>query len=154
MHFANGRHVSVGLWTTSLNDLHRFIKDPTGIFDPDTYDINIGMEDKLQYLARARRYYGLNAPQGIAATRIMMATSTWRYSHTCASWARDVVARVTGEELQSAGFARLTDTPSALGAAIAKLEAKQPTSLMHPKPVHGNPVVSSLLGARGSTARA
>ncbi len=154
MHFGNGRHVSVGLWTSSLDDLHRFIKDPTGLFDPDTYDINIGLEDRRGYVARASRYYGLTPAQGIAATRMMMAISTWRYFHTCASWARDVVGRVTGEELRSAGFGGLTDTPSALGAAIVKLEAKQPTSLNHPKPVHGNPVVSALLGSRGASALA
>ena len=114
MHFANGRHVSAGLWTTSLGDLHRFVKDPTGLFDPDTYD--------------------------------MMATSTWRYSHTCASWAREVVRRVTGEDLESAGFGGLTDTPSALGCTIVKLEAKQPTSLAHPRLVLGSPVSSAFSG--------
>ena len=81
-----------------------------------------------------------------------MATSTWRYSHTCASWARDVVAHVAGEELPAAGFGGITDTPSALGTAIVRLEAKQPTSLLNPKPVRGNPVVSALLGGSARTA--
>ena len=70
MHFGNGRHVSVGLWTSSLDDLHRFVKDPTGIFDPETYDINIGFEDRRGYVARASRYYGLSPSQGTAATRM------------------------------------------------------------------------------------
>jgi len=117
--------------------LRRFFKDPTGAIDPDTFDINIGNEDRRAYHAKASRYYGLTSAQGVAATRVIMAMSTWRYGHTCASWARDVAARITGEELRSEGFGGLTDTPSSLGSAIAQREAKQLTSVRRPKPVYG-----------------
>lgn len=145
MHFQNGRHASVGLWTTSLNDLRRFAKDPTGLLDPDSYDVNIGLEEKAGYVAKASRYYGLSEGQGRAAIRVMMATNTWRFTHTCASWAREVVRQVTSEDLASAGFMGLTDTPSALGAAIKALEDKEPTSLSRPKAVKKHPVAAASL---------
>lgn len=149
MHFENGRSTSIGLWTSSLTESRRFVKDPTGFMLGETHDVEFGLEDEKGYTAVASRYYALEAGQAGVATKIIGEFIGWRYSNTCASWAKDVVRRLTGEELASADMLGVTDTPRALGSAILSLERKQATSLQLPKRVRGNPVQDASNSAIG-----
>ncbi len=101
----------MGLWTTSLGEMHRFVKDPTGILSPDTYDIEVGMEDKRHYQAAESRFYQLAAATAKTIVPTLIKASSWRYTHTCASWASEMVRAATGENLSAAELGGLTDTP-------------------------------------------
>lgn len=143
MHFENGRSTSVGLWVEGdLLQSRRFIKDPIGFMSDsaEKFEINFGLEDQKGYKAAASRYYFLEETQAKQATRVLGEFSGWRFTNTCASWATEVVKRLTGEKLDSGEFAGLTNTPRALGAAIAAKEKVNPTSLSLPKRALGNPI--------------
>jgi hypothetical protein len=68
MHFENGNHTSIGLWTSSLGEARRFIKDPTGFMLGETHDVEFGIEDQKQYVAKASRYYVLTKDQAQLST--------------------------------------------------------------------------------------
>lgn len=140
MHFQNGRFTTIGLWTTTLDEPRRFIKDPTGFMLGETFDVEFGRETAKAYRAKASRYYRLTQTEARSATRVLTTNASWRFSNTCASWATNVVRGLTGEELGSSEWGGWTNTPRALANAIVALERKQPTSLASPKIVVGNPV--------------
>lgn len=57
MHFTNGNHTTVGLWTTTLFQARRIVKDPTGAILDESFDVNFGLEDQKNYRPAASRYY-------------------------------------------------------------------------------------------------
>lgn len=140
LHFANGNSTSVGLWTSTLAEPRRFVRDPTGFALGETLDVEWGLEISKQYRAAASRYYGLTPGQAKHATSALIASASWRFTNTCATWATEVVRRLAGEELDSTELLGATNTPRALGNAILALEAKSPTSLGHPRPVVFRPI--------------
>lgn len=150
LHFDNGNSTTIGLWTTTF-DTRRFIKDPTGFMLGETLDVEFGIEARNGYVSKASRYYSLTNDQAAVATKILVSNANWRFSHTCASWATEVVHQLTGEELESTELLGLTNTPRALGTAILELEAKQPTTPSMPKVVTGNAIEgASFPSARSS----
>ncbi len=146
LHFENGNSTSIGLWTSSLGEVRRVVKDPTGFMLGETFDVKFGLENKLGYRAKASRFYALTKDQALLATKVMGAFTGWRFANTCATWATDVVKRVVGEELPSSELAGATNTPRALGGAIKRLERIQPTSLQCPRGIKGNPICDALQG--------
>jgi hypothetical protein len=147
MHFSNGRQTTIGLWTTTLFTPKAFIKDPTGVFLDETFDVNFGLEAQRHYMAKASRYYRLDAVQGKRAVALLGQFQSWRFTNTCASWARRVVRELLGEDLGSAELGGATDTPRALGDAILRLEATDPTSLQRPKRTNRNAVANALFNS-------
>lgn len=145
MHFTNGRSTTVGLWTTTLFEAQRVIKDPTGAILDETFDVNFGLEYQKNYKPVASRYYKLNDAQGKRAVAIMGSYTGWRFTNTCASWATKVLRELLGEDLNASELGGLTDTPRALGKVISDLEVKDPTSVSKPKWIVSNPVVKSSL---------
>ena len=63
MHYTNGRHTTVGLWTTTLFEIKRFVKDSTGVILDESFDVNFGLEEQKNYMPAASRYYRLNETQ-------------------------------------------------------------------------------------------
>lgn len=145
IHFANGKQTTVGLWTTTLFEARRIIKDPTGAILDESFDVNFGLEEEKNYKPVASRYYKLSEAQAKRAVAMMGSYTGWRFTNTCASWATNVVHELVGEEIDSSEIGGLTQTPRALGEAILKLEASEPTSLKNPKKIITNPIVKSSL---------
>lgn len=141
LHFQSGKSTSIGLWTTSLDESRRFVKDPTGFLLGETFDVEFGREVDKQYAALARRYYQLSEDQARFSNKVLGSFASWRFSNTCASWAARVVRELTGEDLASKELLGYTDTPRSLGNAIMELEKKGPTSVGAPQHVQGNPVL-------------
>ena len=141
MHFPNGNSTSVGLWTSTLGESRRLVKDPTGFMLGETYDVEFGWEIAKHYQARASRFYRLSPDQAKFSTKVLGAYTSWRYSNTCATWATSVVHQLTGEEIASSELLGITNTPRALGNALVQLERRNPTSLQSPKLVLGNPLL-------------
>jgi hypothetical protein len=52
LHFSNGRSTSVGLWTPTLFEARRFVKDRIGALDStaENFDVQWGLEDESQPL--------------------------------------------------------------------------------------------------------
>lgn len=127
----HGNKVTVyGLWP----DAH-----PKTIDNGDKSDIRIGLE--VKDTAVASRYYLLTSPQAIQFNALMSANVAWRYTHTCASWASDVVDILIGEDVDADdnfGF----ETPRELGESILLLESKEPTTRFSPKRVTKNPATT------------
>jgi len=144
LHFENGRSTSVGLWTTTLGELRRVASDPTGFALGETFDVNFGIEGRKGYRAKASRYYSLASPQGERAIAILGSWASWRFTNTCAEWARDVVQKLTGEELAADDWLGI-ETPRELGNSILALERESPTSLTFPKRAAGDPIGAALL---------
>jgi hypothetical protein len=145
LHFTNGKQTTVGLWTTTLLEAKRIVRDSTGVIHDESFDVNFGRETQRHYKAAASRYYKLNETQAKRAIAIMGAYTGWRFTNTCASWATRVVRELLGEDLDSSELGGLTQTPRALGGAILKLEATDPTTLDRPKNIASNPVVKASL---------
>ena len=145
MQFTNGKHTTVGLWTTTLFESRRMSKDPTGVILDESFDVNFGLEEQKNYQPAASRYYKLSEAQAKRAVAIMGSYTGWRFTNTCASWATKVVRELLGEELASSELGGLTQTPRALGQAILQLEARDPTSVTNPKKIITNPVVKGSL---------
>ncbi len=123
----DNKTTSYGLWP----DAH-----PNVIDNGDGSDIRIAMEASAT--SAASRYYTLSDTQAKHFKALMNANVAWRYSHTCASWASDVVYEVIGEDVDAddmGGF----ETPRELGKSILELELKQATSMVKPKPLKKNP---------------
>ncbi len=150
MHFSNGRSTTVGLWTTTLFESRRIVRDPTGAILDESFDVNFGLEDERGDIAAASRYYGLSPTQARRAVAVMGSYTGWRFTNTCASWASKVVRELLGEELDSSELGGLTDTPRALAKAIEDREAKEPTTLDRPKRIQSAPIVTSSLSSNDS----
>ncbi len=136
LHYANGNSATVGLWATGdVFGGRHFIYDPNGVTDStaEKGEVQWGLEAKKHYLAKASRYYKLYANQLQQVVRVLGAYTGWRFSHTCATWATDVVKQLVGEDLASSELLGATNTPRALGNAILKLEARIPTSVELPR---------------------
>jgi hypothetical protein len=147
MHFSNGNSTTVGLWTTTLFETKRFVKDPTGVILDESFDVNFGLEKAKHYTPAASRYYRLSEAQARRAISIMGSYKGWRFTNTCATWARGVIRELLGEELDASELGGITETPRALGGAILKMEEKDPTSLSNPKRIISNPLVKSSLSS-------
>lgn len=119
-----------GLWP----DAH-----PNVVANGDASDIRVGMEASAK--AAASRYYRLSDAQARHFNALMKANVTWRYTNTCASWAGEIVEEVVGENVDADDWAGF-ETPRELGKSILELEAKQPTSIISPKPLKQNPASS------------
>jgi len=136
LHYTNGNSTTVGLWATGdvLGGRH-FIYDPIGVTDStaEQGEVQWGLEAKRHYLAKASRYYKLYPQQLQQVVKVLGAYTGWRFTHTCASWATDVVKQLVGEDLNSAELLGATNTPRALGNAIQALEARIPTSIDMPR---------------------
>lgn len=145
MHFTNGRSTTVGLWTTTLFEARRFVKDPTGAILDQSFDVNFGLEKEKNYKPLASRYYKLTEAQAKRAVALMGSYTSWRFTNTCASWATAVVRELLGEDLDASELGGLTDTPRALGKVISELEAKNPTSISKPTRIISNPIVKGSL---------
>lgn len=147
LHFQNGKQTTVGLWTSTLFEAKRIVKDPTGVILDESFDVNFGLEESRDYQAAASRFYKLSEAQARRAVSLMGSYTGWRLTNTCASWATKVVRELLGEDLDASDLGGATDTPRALGAAIERIEKEDPTSLIAPKSISGNPIV------KGSLAR-
>jgi len=149
MHFTNGRSTTVGLWTTTAFRPGKLVKDSTGAFLDESFDVNFGLEAQRGYRAKASRHYKLDSVQGRRAVQVLGHFQSWRFTNTCASWARAVVRELLGEDLDASELAGATDTPRRLAESILALERRDPTSLLRPKTIHRNPVVSASVPATG-----
>jgi len=118
MHFTNGKHTTVGLWTTTLFESRRMVKDPSGAILDESFDVNFGLEVERNCKPPASRYYKLGEAQAKRAVSIMGSYTGWRFTNTCASWATTIVHELLGEDLESSELGVLTQTPRALGQAI------------------------------------
>jgi len=147
MHFTNGRQTSIGLWTTTLFEAKRFVKDPTGVILDESFDVNFGLEEQRNYKPAASRFYKLTEIQSRRAVSIMGSYTGWRFTNTCASWATKVVRELAIEDLDASELSGLTQTPRALGNTLQKLEKKEPTAVSSPKRIASNPIVGSSLAS-------
>ena len=86
----NGSTTVYGLWP----DAH-----PRTIDNGEKTDIRVGLEASAT--AVANRYYILTDPQSKHFVALMKANVAWRYTHTCASWASDVVWSVVREDVDA-----------------------------------------------------
>lgn len=116
-----GRVTYYGLWP----DGHPRTKD-----NGDGTDIRINME--VGATAAVSRFYRLTPGQELRLRTELKRTIGWRYTNTCASWTVETVQEVVSVDIDAddcGGF----ETPRELGAALRKLEAKEPTSAMAPE---------------------
>lgn len=128
----DGKTTHYGLWP----DAHPNVLDNGG-----GSDIRIGLEASAS--AQASRFYRLSDAQAKHFNALMKAKVAWRYTHTCASWASEIVAEVVNEDVDADDWAGF-ETPRELGRSIQALEAKQPTSFGSPKPLKVDPASSSM----------
>jgi hypothetical protein len=110
----------------------------------ETFDVNFGIEDRKGYRAAASRYYRLSEPQARRATALLGSWASWRFTNTCAEWARDVVYKLTGESVSADDWMGF-ETPRQLGDSILALERRSPTSLSSPKAVLRDPIGESFV---------
>jgi hypothetical protein len=150
-HFSTNKWMTMGLFGNRGDDAHNDIGEllrpkkwltvpALEILDPPTYDVYIDVEKNLK--GDANRFYGMPLGMGFSSAVIMNSSHSWRYSYTCASWAEDVLKKMTDISLD--GSALGTQTPCALQKTIQTLEAKDPTSLAHPHIVN-----SCMVSSRG-----
>lgn len=150
-HFSTSKWMTMGLFGNRGDDanhgdiyeLLRLKKWPDNpvfdFFDQPSYDVYINIERDQR--SDAQRFYGMPPGMGFSASVIMNSSHSWRYSYTCASWAEDVLRKMTDISLDGSGLDVL---PCALQKRILALEAKDPTSLAHPHIVN-----SCLVSNRG-----
>lgn len=115
----DGSTSSYGLWP----DDHPDVTD-----NGSGTDIRKGMEP-LSGLSN--RYFELSAQQQQKLKRLLAENVTWRYTHTCASWASDTYSTVTGETVDANDYGGF-ETPRELTQSITELEAKRQTSRYRP----------------------
>ena len=136
LHYTNGRHTSVGLWAESeLLQLRHCIRDPIGISNKteEKFEVLFGEEDRRHYRASASRYYGLREERTSKVVASIGELRGWRATYTCATWATEKIKEIFGISLASQELFGLTNTPRALGLALTRLNAIEPTSLEKPK---------------------
>lgn len=86
---------------------------------PDVYDPSIS------------RYYELTPDQLKAFENILARDEDWNLGHNCVDWATDVIKEITGEKVNH--FPELMRDPLKLEQSLKLLEAREKTSLDHPK---------------------
>jgi hypothetical protein len=116
-----------GLWP----DAH-----PDTVDNGDKSDIRIGLE--VGRTSVANRYYRLSDAQAKHFNALMKADVGWSYTHTCASWASNVLNNVVGDDIDADDWLGF-ETPRELGKSILALEKKGATSRISPKAVNKNP---------------
>ena len=145
-HFSTGKWMTMGLFGNRGEDANqatvsakigemvrakKWLDIPALAFlDPPTYDVYIDVERTLQ--DDARRFYGMPPGMGFSAAVILNSSHSWRYSYTCASWAEDVLKKLTDVSIDGSALDGFTQTPCKLQSNIVAIEAKDPTSLSHP----------------------
>ena len=139
----DGKTEAYGLWPS---DHPRFSQETS----PPSTDVRRGIENEFE--ATASRFYELTPDQlrtFEAATREKV---TWSYANTCASWASETAYRVTGERVNAAELAGLTDTPRQLRESIEQLERQRSTSHEAPRvPTETQPGRNSSSGSLSMT---
>ena len=137
VHYTNGNLATVGLWTDSLTEPRRFVRDPIGIFasTAEHFDVRWDEELKRNYKALVSRFYGLSSNGAHKAIKALGHYTGWRYTNTCASFASYVVGQVTGEKLGVSDHG--LETPRALAHSIAVAEGRERTSLAKPRQIRG-----------------
>jgi RHS repeat-associated protein len=129
----NGRTTTYGLWPDWNPDVIGNGPLGTDVRVDFPYD-NLG-----QY--RYSRFYRLTPKHFQRFQRYVKRKSFWTGSHTCASFARDVVEYTTGEHLRAHDLGHLgVDTPVQLGTGIGGGEGERPTSPTNPLPPRPYPV--------------
>lgn len=116
----DGSTQSYGLWP----DNH-----PATIDNGPETDIRIGLEGTR--FPVASRFYKLTPGQAKKLDKALKQRVAWRYTNTCASWASELIAEVTGVDIDADDWAGF-ETPRELGKHILKLEKKNPTSRAAP----------------------
>lgn len=134
----NGHTEVYGLWP---NSHPRFANENP---HPES-NIRQGIEVGRGFAPTASRYIELTPEQEKTLDAALKEKVTWGYTNTCASWASDVTAKVTGQRISGSELLGATDTPRQLYESIKELEKKQPTA-----PDKGAPPVQP--GERGSSS--
>lgn len=123
----DGRTQTYGLWP----DAHPDVAD-NGAGSDIRRNLEVGQR------AMANRYFELDDAQAKRLEAALRENVEWRYTNTCASWARDTVRAVTGRHLDAddvLGF----ETPRELVDSILELERQQPTAPHAPLPAQDEP---------------
>jgi hypothetical protein len=106
---------------------------------PNTMDNGSGTDIRTNMETGAgtySRYFPINNDQLEQLNALLMENETWQYTYTCAGFASEVYASVTGEAVdasESLGVFWTTYTPRKLSAEIIRLESQTPTSNFRPE---------------------
>ena len=136
-----GKTETYGLWLDNENVWDVMGVRGGGKLGGRKSDVQTNLD--VGYTPAASRYYKLSEAQAKQFRALLQSNQKWRLTQTCASWARDIVQAVVGEDLDADDFAGF-ETPRELGNSIQALEKKDPTSLQAPKGVSKNPASTTL----------
>ncbi len=136
----NGATQYYGLWP---DDHPRVVDNGPGT------DIRVGMEARST--PTASRYYELTPEQVAKLDSALRENVAWGLTNTCASWASETAAKVTGKRLDAGEFL-ITDTPRELIKSIREAEKREPTSPSHPLPPPDPKEKSSSLRSLGDAS--